>query len=233
MNISQASLSLWQECPRKFQYQMLHKISLPLVPNPKMEQGKKFHLLMQQRQLGLDIRALAASDSQLQRWLANFEQSPPVMIQGDRYPEQMLTYGFGSDFFLTAIYDLLIFAEDQVQIIDWKTHNQPTGVDLLRASWQTRLYCYLLTSSYSPEQISFSYWFANTGTTVAIAYSDHQETEQELQQIIAEMQQAAATSDYKMTSDSTKCEVCGFKYQCERSTTINLAAVSQFPELTI
>jgi ATP-dependent exoDNAse (exonuclease V) beta subunit len=57
---------------------------------------------------------------------------------------------------LTVIYDLLIEAEDNAQILDWKTYPQPKEQNRLAKDWQTRLYLYVLaeTSDYLPEQIS-------------------------------------------------------------------------------
>ncbi|AFY74931.1 hypothetical protein Syn7502_03025 [Synechococcus sp. PCC 7502] len=240
MNISQSSLSLWQSCPRKFQHQLLDGLHLPSNPNHQMELGSRFHLLMQQRELGLDITDLAASDLELHTWLRNFEHNPPLIISGDRYPEHLRTHkpSFSESYILTAIYDLLILGNHQAQILDWKAHQKPIAPDILRSHWQTRLYLYILaaTTNYLPEQLSFSYWFANTGTTVAIAYTrqDYQETEQELSQILDEMVAAEKSSEYaQLPKDSLACTKCEFKYRCERSSRINLGAISTFPEVAI
>jgi hypothetical protein len=247
LQVSQSTLSLWQTCPRKFQHQVLDNLHLSLAFNEKMAQGSKFHLLMQQREAGLDIASLAASDLQLQNWLRTFEQSPPMMIAGERDAEHQRTYKFNLAKFyplllLTAIYDLLILGSDQAQILDWKTHAQPISMAVLQASWQTRLYLYILakTTDYLPEQISMSYWFANTGTTVAIAYNseDHLQTEEELNQILTNMVSNIAGTEQsnfpQLPQGSEICSKCEFKYRCDRSSqTLNLSAVSTFPEVAI
>lgn len=235
--ISQSTLNLWQSCPRKFQHQVLDHLHLPSGSNTKMELGSRFHLLMQQRELGLDISELAASDRQLQTWVRAFEQNPPLMIAGDRFPEHLRTYKYDDDYILTAIYDLLILGTNQAQILDWKTHNKPLSPMILETSWQTRLYLYLLaeTSDYLPEQLSMSYWFANTGTTVAIAYNqqDHEQTGQELSQILREIKESEQTNYFpQLPKGSLGCNQCEFKYRCERSQ-INLGAISTFPEVPI
>jgi len=236
--VSQSTLNLWQFCPRKFQHQVLDNFHLPSEFNTKMEQGSRFHLLMQQRELGLDITNLAASDPQLQNWLEAFDRDPPVMIEGDRYSEHLRTCKIYTHI-LTAIYDLLILGTNQAQILDWKTHDRPISPAILQSNWQTRLYLYLLvaTSDYLPEQISMSYWFANTGTTVAIAYNqeDRDQTHQELIQILSEMSDSEQTNYYpQLPQGSERCSKCEFKYRCERShTLLNLGAVSTFPEVPI
>ncbi len=237
-SISQSTLNLWQSCPRKFQHQVLDRLHLPSGSNAQMELGSRFHLLMQQRELGLDISGLAASDPQLQTWVGAFENNPPVMITGDRFPEHLRTYKSFESYILTAIYDLLILGTDRAQILDWKTHNKPLSPMVLQTSWQTRLYLYLLaeTSNYLPEQLSMSYWFANTGTTVAIAYSsqDREQTQQELSQILREMKESELSNYFpQLPEGSLACNQCEFKYRCERSPTINLGAISTFPEVPI
>jgi hypothetical protein len=244
--VSQSTLNLWQTCPRKFQHQVLDNLHLPSGSNTQMEQGSRFHLLMQQRELGLDISGLAASDIQLQNWIGTYETNPPLMIlgggthpEGNRYPEHTLTYKLQPyNYILTAIYDLLILGTDQAQILDWKTHNQPLAAAVLQSHWQTRLYLYLLaaTTNYLPEQLTFSYWFANTGTTVAIAYNkkDHDQTEQELSQILSSMAESEQANFFpQLPQGSLTCNHCEFKYRCERSQIVNLGAVSRFPEVPI
>ncbi|MFN5863506.1 MAG: hypothetical protein ACK451_16285, partial [Pseudanabaena sp.] len=68
-SISQGHLNIWETCRRKYQYSFLEVLSLPeadLDRKEKLQLGTKFHLLMQQKELGLDVSALAGSDAQLQ-----------------------------------------------------------------------------------------------------------------------------------------------------------------------
>ena len=239
--VSQSTLNLWQTCPRKFQHQVLDSLHLPSGSNAKMELGSRFHLLMQQREMGLDITDLAASDPQLQTWIGTYNQNPPLMILGNRYPEHTRTYKLQPyNFILAAIYDLLILGKDQAQILDWKTHSKPLSLAILQSHWQTRLYLYILaaTTNYLPEQLTFSYWFANTGTTVAIAYNsqDHDQTAQELSQILSSMAESEQANYFpQLPQGNEKCNHCEFKYRCERSpqSLLNLGAISSFPEVPI
>lgn len=140
------------------------------------------------------MSALANSDDKLQAWLAAFDSQPPEMIGGDRLCEHRRTLEIslhhnehrdrGQGYFvLTAIYDLLILGDRQAQILDWKTHQVAITFDKLQTNWQTRLYLYLLvkTTNYAPEQISMTYWFANTAESIIILYAqaDHDHTEKD------------------------------------------------------
>ena len=256
ISISQGHLNFWGTCRRKYQYKYLEELSLAeadLNSQDKLLLGANFHLLMQQKELGLDVSTLASSDVKLQEWLAAFDNQPPKIIAGDRLCEHRRTLEFplqdnqknnqNSDrfqehFVLTAIYDLLILGDRQAQILDWKTHQVAIAFKKLQTNWQTRLYLYLLakTTNYVPEQLSMTYWFANTAASVIIPYSqaEHDQTEQSLQQILTEILQA---QDYpKLEIDSLNCKNCEFRDRCDRGNVLTSALssdITDIPEIEI
>ena len=236
-SISQGHLNIWETCQRRYQYKFLEALSLPeadLDRKKKLQLGSEFHLLMQQQQLGLDISDLAGSNERLQAWLAAFSDHPPDMIEGDRLCEHRRTLEVSHEilsddnqnrdqsqgyFVLTAIYDLLILGDRQAQILDWKTHQVAIAADKLKANWQTQLYLYLLakTTDYAPEQLSMTYWFANTAQSVIINYSqtDYECTGKKIQNILREIAQA---QEYPTLKDihSSDCKHCEFRDRCDR-----------------
>jgi CRISPR/Cas system-associated exonuclease Cas4 (RecB family) len=255
-SISQGHLNIWEICQRKYQYSFLEELSLPeadLQSKKNLQLGSNFHLLMQQKELGLDVTVLASSDPKLQSWLLAFEHQPPAMIAGDRLCEHRRTlerqierslhhsqnsdYGQGY-FVLTAIYDFLILGDRQAQILDWKTHQIAIAAEKLKNNWQTRLYLYLLakTTSYAPEQLSMTYWFANTAESVIISYSqvEHDQTEKKLQHILGQIAQA---QDYpKLAVDSSECVYCEFRDRCDRGDMLSNSAssnIADIPEIII
>jgi len=141
-------------------------------------------------------------------------------------------------FVLTAIYDFLIFGDHQAQILDWKTHQVAIAAKKLKTNWQTRLYLYLLaqTTNYAPEQLSMTYWFANTAESVIIPYSQDEyiSTEIKLKQILAEIIQAV---DYpKLPLHSSDCNYCEFRDRCDRGdmlTSLIPINIDDIPEVTI
>jgi len=255
-SISQGHLNIWETCRRKYQYSFLEELSLPeadLQRKKNLLLGANFHLLMQQKELGLDVSALANSDTKLQLWLDAFENHPPVMIDGDRHCEHRRTLGIDIEnllhdsqnssydqghFVLTAIYDFLILGDRQAQILDWKTHQVALKADKLENNWQTRLYLYLLakTTEYKPEQLSMTYWFANTAESVIIEYSQvaHDRTEKTLYQILTAITQA---QEYpKLPSDSRDCKYCEFRDRCDRGdmlSSVLFSNIEDIPEVTI
>jgi hypothetical protein len=179
LQISQGHLSLFDLCPRKFQYTYLEQLLSPLQSeqHKRLSLGNQFHVLMQQRELGLSIQTLAAQDLQLQRWVAAFEAAEPEIIGTDngvdrdhslgRYSEHVLTLYF-QDVLLMMVCDLLIVYPDRVQILDWKTYPRPQNRQRLARHWQTRLYLFIVaeTMAYEPEQIAMTYWFFQTPDTI-------------------------------------------------------------------
>jgi hypothetical protein len=61
--IAQSHLSNWQICRRKFQHTYIDSLNTPISSDQekKMQLGQKFHLLMQQRELGLEVEQIAAN----------------------------------------------------------------------------------------------------------------------------------------------------------------------------
>ena len=107
----------------------------------------------------------------------------------------------------------------QAQILDWKTHQVAITAEKLKANWQTQLYLYLLvkTTNYAPEQISMTYWFANTAQSVVINYSqtDYEITDKNIQKILIEISQAR---EYPKLDEvnSSACKHCEFRDRCDR-----------------
>jgi hypothetical protein len=181
LQISQGHLKVLETCPRKFQHTYLEQLNTPISPEEQapLISGSRFHLLMQQRELGLPIEPLAATDEQLQAWVSTFLDAEPKILEIKalqapvsssamktapfRQSEHLQTLAF-QDFLLTTIYDLLIAEEQCAQILDWKTYPRPQNRNWLAQSWQTRLYLFVLaeTSPYEPEQLSMTYWFFQT-----------------------------------------------------------------------
>ncbi|TYQ28158.1 PD-(D/E)XK nuclease family protein [Pseudanabaena sp. UWO310] len=255
-SISQGHLNIWETCQRKYQYSFLEELSLPdadLQRKKNLLLGANFHLLMQQKELGLDVSALANSDPKLQAWLDAFERQPPATIAGDRFCEHRRTLEIKIDlslhhsensdrgqeyFVLTAIYDFLILGDRQAQILDWKTHQKAIAADQLQSNWQTRLYLYLLarTTNYAPEQLSMTYWFANTAESTIIPYSqlEYIRTEAKLTQFLTEINQAHSYPQLPLNSPS--CQYCEFRDRCDRGSpeiAIETNAIEDIPEVKI
>ncbi|NMG23070.1 PD-(D/E)XK nuclease family protein, partial [Brasilonema bromeliae] len=147
LRLSQGQLNLLERCPRQFQHTYLEQLHSPLDPEHEERQtlGSRFHLLMQQREMGLPIDTFLQEDTQLQSWMSAFANAAPEILnstsnsQTFRESEHYRTLQV-QDYLLTVIYDLLIADNQQAQILDWKTYPKPPNKRKLEQNWQTRLY---------------------------------------------------------------------------------------------
>lgn len=199
IRLSQAQLNLIQTCPPQFQRIYLEQLSTISSPEQQEKQtwGSQFHLLMQQRELGLPIEELLTDDDQLKHSLSALLQAVPELQQHNpdtwRSAEHCRTLEL-QGYLFTVIYDLIIATSTQAQILDWKTYLQPEKTAKLAKNWQTRLYLYVLaeTSTYLPEQISMTYWFVKLPTqpkSITFNYnrSQHEQNRRDLIHLLTQL----------------------------------------------
>ncbi|MGK7922810.1 MAG: PD-(D/E)XK nuclease family protein [Trichodesmium sp.] len=235
--LSQQHLNLLTNCPRKFQHFYLDNLNLPITPTEqeRLNRGSQFHLLMQQRELGLPIESLMLENQEMQNYFNNFFEAAPEISNSQtpdnlilRQAEHTRSINFNG-YILTVIYDLLIADIEQAQIFDWKAYSYPQNKKKLAKNWQTRLYLYTLveTSNYSPEQISMTYWFIKPNNQEKpyklefyYNHKEHQKTQQDLRQILDKLtdylknyQQEGENLPQKPTIDN--CQNCQFASRCQ------------------
>lgn len=199
IRLSQGQLNLLERCPPRFQQIYLEQLRSPisLEQQEKQDWGSRFHLLMQQRELGLPIDSLLEEDKPLQRSLSSLIEAAPEILQPGaetwREAEHYRTLSL-QNYLLTVIYDLIVASPSKVQIIDWKTYLQPQNQARLAQDWQTRLYMYVLaeSSEYLPEQISMTYWFVKLPTKpqrLIFTYDSlqHEQTRQDLSYLLTKL----------------------------------------------
>lgn len=199
IRLSQAHLNILETCPPQFQRIYLEQLGSLFDSQQQDRQswGSRFHLLMQQAELGLPIASLAIQDEQMQHSIAALRMAAAEIWQADgeiwREAEHYRTLMF-REYLLSVVYDLLILDGTQARIFDWKTYLKPKNPTKLAKNWQTRLYLYVLaeTSAYSPEQISMTYWFVQLPSepqSVTFTYNcqKHEANRRDLTQLLDEL----------------------------------------------
>ncbi|HAA31632.1 MAG TPA: PD-(D/E)XK nuclease family protein [Cyanobacteria bacterium UBA8553] len=233
--LSQGQFKLLETCPRKFQHIYLEQLGTPVSPDQqeRLAWGSRFHLLMQQRELGLPVASLVEEDAQLQHWVTALVNAASDVLtpnpQTFRESEHCRTLNF-QGYLLTVIYDLLIEDEKSAQILDWKTYPQPKNRQWLATDWQTRLYLYVLaeTSDYAVEQLSMTYWFVKSQPrpqSLKFTYSaaQHDKTRQDLTTLLTQLSGWLQRYQYKgidfpQVAESTgRCSECNFAVRCQRT----------------
>ncbi len=225
IGLSQKHIAILEKCPRQFQDIYLEQLSLISTPEQQEKQawGKNFHLLMQQRELGLDLDNFLSNNQEFSHFfqclLANEPDlfiSKPNQFREAEHCRSLSIEGY----LFTVIYDLLIMREEQAQIIDWKTYLQPPNKSKLAKDWQTRLYLYVLaaTSDYKPEQISFSYWFVklpNKPQSFTFKYDSkqHEKTHQDLIRLVTRLdnyldEYLISGTNFNHPTSNKKCKYC-------------------------
>ncbi|MBW4559961.1 MAG: PD-(D/E)XK nuclease family protein [Mojavia pulchra JT2-VF2] len=236
LRISQGQLNLLERCPRQFQHTYLESLNSPADPEQEERQtlGSRFHLLMQQREMGLPIHSFLQADTQLQSWMTAFANAAPEILtpaansQTFRESEHYRTLQV-QDYLLTVIYDLLIADNQKAQILDWKTYPKPPDKRKLERNWQTRLYMYVLaeTSDYLPENISMTYWFVQSEgkpQNIKFSYSNaqHQKTAKELNDLLSDLtywlERYQKQEQFPQLPVGNKaCNFCQFATRCQRT----------------
>ncbi len=234
LRLSQRHLKILSTCPRQFEHIYFDRLTQPISPvqQVKTQLGSDFHLLMQQRELGLPIEPILARSPQLDGWIEAIVTTAPELFQTDpqtwRESEHVRTLAI-DDYLFTVIYDLLILQPDRAEIIDWKTYPLPRYKKDLDREWQTRLYLYVLaeTSAYLPKQINFTYWFIQSTPrpkSVRISYtlSQHRQTHTELLELLSKL--TNWLDDYhakgepfpQIDASTGSCQYCSFAPRCDR-----------------
>jgi len=235
LRLSQGQLNVLETCPRKFQHIYFDQLSSPTSPEQQERQnwGSRFHLLMQQREMGLPVESLLEEDPQLQRWMTSLVSAAPEVFttspESFRQSEHCRTLNV-EEYLLTVIYDLLIADNQRAQILDWKTYLRPKLRRQLEKDWQTRLYLYVMaeTSDYLPEQISMTYWFVQSqGQPKSLKFTydtkRHEQTRQDLTRLLTQLtnwlQRYQDTGeDFPQVRQSLgRCQKCNFALTCQRS----------------
>lgn len=237
LRLSQGQLTLLEYCPRRFQHAILESLSVPPSPQQLEAQqwGDRFHLLMQQREMGLPIDPILENDAELQTCLRQLQAQAPQLFDNTgevfRQSEHERSLVFNGYWF-TVVYDLLRQWGDRAEIIDWKTYLQPREPKFLKDDWQTRLYLYVLveTTQYLPEQVAITYWFVRAAKPqtqtrepqqVRIPYSTaaHTQTHHDLERLTNRLTQELAADEPfpQVPVGSDRCDHCPFAVRCQRS----------------
>ncbi len=236
MRLSQGQLKILAECPRKYQHLFLESLTVPPSPEQLAAQqwGDRFHLLMQQREMGLPIDPVLAQDAELQACVSTLQAIAPELFDTTGETWRQSEHGRSlrvGDYWFTVVYDLLREWGDRAEIVDWKTYLYPRSREVLQEDWQTRLYLYVLaeTSHYSPAQLRMTYWFVRTRNPetqmlepqwVTITYSQrhHKQTHQALLHLCDRLSHLLANDgDFpQVPPDSPQCDRCAFAVRCQR-----------------
>lgn len=240
---SQGSLQDFADCRRRFQLRYLLRQSWPAVPSEPllelertMQQGARFHRIVQQHMMGLPVERLApmAQEEDLSRWWQNylhFSQGGGLeALTGPgarRYSEITLSAPLGAYRLLAKLDLLAITAQGRALILDWKTSRKRPRRQWLADRLQTRIYPFLLVQAgaflnngapFQPEQVEMVYWFTDfpdQPERFPYAAAAYQADQDHLAETVATIQRLAE-SDFALTNDMRHCAYCVYRSLCDR-----------------
>lgn len=238
LQLSQSGLAALARCPRRFYLRYVRHLEWPapltgseLEWEASLRRGERFHLLVQQHALGLDVEGTArAGDPVLATWWGRYLAHPPPVPAGRSFTEVELEVPFRGHRLVARFDRLVIDDRGGVYIVDWKT-GRPAAQPTLERSWQTAVYCYVATEAVPeltrsgapqpPEGVVFVYWQAEApGEPVALPYSRHrhQQAGERIAAAVARLEHLLPSGEeaFERTSDLGACRHCPYRSYCER-----------------
>jgi CRISPR/Cas system-associated exonuclease Cas4 (RecB family) len=239
-HFSQASLQDFVNCPRRFQLRYMDHLAWPAVESEPaleneryMQQGQRFHRLVQQHAIGVPAQRLEKMINQedLAYWWKNYVSHGITLTGNALSKAEVALYAPLRGFRLLAKYDALVFINNEEEgkalIIDWKTSRIRPSRRWLAERLQTRVYPYLLVKAGAclnqdnpifPEKVEMIYWFAAfPDQPERFSYSAGQCAQDEAFLIdLIDQIQAMGEGKFPLALDETACRFCTYRSLCAR-----------------
>jgi hypothetical protein len=231
---SQSSLTDFEVCRRRFRLRWIERLEWPApatTPGAQPSLGQRFHRLMEQHFLGLDIGPLLAgapADAPPRSWWDAFCRYPPPGLPARAaYPELSLLAPVEGHWLLAELDLLAIDPGERAVIIDWKTGSRPPALEVHAQSWQSCIYPYLLVEAgapynggqpLAPALVEMVYWFAEyPASPLRLTYGDeqHAANARRLRETIALIASLPASA-FNMCEDARPCLYCAYQTYCQR-----------------
>ena len=234
---SQANLSLFEACPRRFYLRYLRKLHWPSDLSAAEEErehalarGQRFHYLVQQDILGLaaEPEVEASEDSVLAGWWSNFKLFKHEVPAVELFTELELCVPFG-EFMIVAKFDrLVVNTNGEFVIYDWKTGYREPVLQQFKTSWQTAVYPYVLVEggevinggqAIAPDRVSITYWHAqypHVSHRFPHDEEQHTATRVRLARAIEEISGKKGEEEFELTAEISRCSGCEFRSYCGR-----------------
>lgn len=206
-NISPNMLKTYKTCPKKFYYQYVEGLRVPMSSLP-FEKGKKIHALANYYLQGINISRIETALTEDERIIWNLLLNNPFYKKDCLKSEFYLSTKIG-DFWVGGRLDAVVHDGDEYYILDYKTGSIPKNPEY---DYQTMIYLLCLDRYLKHyESLSFVYINLKDKQNHVIKFDEKMKQDYE-QRIIQICSQLSLDSLYLPYFDSCKC--CEFLKIC-------------------
>lgn len=206
MIISPAMLKIFEECPQKYKFMYVDKISLP-QNKYFFEKGKKIHAIASYYIKGFDVSKLENALNETERKIWNYLKSTEYFKYEFLKSEYQLNMKI-TEYWIGGRLDALVKDENNYYILDYKTGEIPKNPEF---DYQTMIYLLCADKKIKNyDSLSFVYLDLKNNSEYKIQFTDELKTMYQ-EKLLKILKQLDLTTNYKqkmLQDNKCNCDYC-------------------------
>ena len=206
MIISPAMLKIFEECPQKYKFMYVDKISLP-QNKYFFEKGKKIHAIASYYIKGFDVSKLENALNETERKIWNYLKSTEYFKYEFLKSEYQLNMKI-TEYWIGGRLDALVKDENNYYILDYKTGEIPKNPEF---DYQTMIYLLCADKKIKNyDSLSFVYLDLKNNSEYKIQFTDELKAMYQ-EKLSKTLKQLVLTANYKqkmLQDNKCNCDYC-------------------------
>ncbi len=206
MIISPAMLKIFEECPQKYKFMYVDKISLP-QNKYFFEKGKKIHAIASYYIKGFDVSKLENALNETERKIWNYLKSTEYFKYEFLKSEYQLNMKI-TEYWIGGRLDALVKDENNYYILDYKTGEIPKNPEF---DYQTMIYLLCADKKIKNyDSLSFVYLDLKNNSEYKIQFADELKAMYQ-EKLLKTLKQLGLTTNYKqkmLQDNKCNCDYC-------------------------
>lgn len=206
MIISPAMLKIFEECPQKYKFMYVDKISLP-QNKYFFEKGKKIHAIASYYIKGFDVSKLENALNETERKIWNYLKSTKYFKYEFLKSEYQLNMKI-TEYWIGGRLDALVKDENNYYILDYKTGEIPKNPEF---DYQTMIYLLCADKKIKNyDSLSFVYLDLKNNSEYKIQFADELKAMYQ-EKLLKTLKQLDLTTNYKqkmLQDNKCNCDYC-------------------------
>ena len=206
MIISPAMLKIFEECPQKYKFMYVDKISLP-QNKYFFEKGKKIHAIASYYIKGFDVSKLENALNETERKIWNYLKSTEYFKYEFLKSEYQLNMKI-TEYWIGGRLDALVKDENNYYILDYKTGEIPKNPEF---DYQTMIYLLCADKKIKNyDSLSFVYLDLKNNSEYKIQFADELKAMYQ-EKLSKTLKQLVLTANYKqkmLQDNKCNCDYC-------------------------